>query len=187
MIYYQTIFISYVPPHWQCNLRAWSNSLLFCNGFLPWPSLRTAKSNRRSLCLTFTHNRKEIKLQQWFLAAVLQHTATAHYIWQADLCIEQVSVSGNLSSAFQNVPSTSPCHLLFCFVSYVVAVCFAADILWHSFVNNFLCLLGPLCSVGTPNSFPFLVLIPPPIREDVLPGSQRYRVTSTKELLLQQL
>lgn len=173
MIYYQTIFISNMPPHWQCNLRAWSNSLLFSNGFLLWPSLRTAKSNRRSLCLTFTPNRKEIKLQQWFLAAVLQHNATAHYIWQADLYIEQVRLSGSLSSAFQNVPATSPCHLLFCFVSYVVAVCFAADIPWHSLVNNFLCLLGLLCSVVTLNSLPFLVSLSPPIMEHVLTCSQR--------------
>ena len=187
MIYYQTIFISSMPPHWQGNLRAWSNSLLFCNGFLPWPSLRTAKSNRRSLCLTFTPNRKEIKLQEWFLAAVLQHTATAHYIWQADLYIEQVGISGSLSSAFQNVPSTSPCHLLFCFVSCVVAVCFAADILWRSLVNNFLCPLGLQCSVVTPNSLPVLVSLSPPSREDVVCHSQRCRATPTKVLILQWL
>lgn len=65
--------------------RAWSSSLAVCEGFLAWPWLRAAKSSRRSLSLTFSPNRREMKLQQWFLAAVLQHTAAAHYIWQADL------------------------------------------------------------------------------------------------------
>lgn len=64
---------------------------------------------------------------------------------------------------------------------------FAADILWHCLVNNILFLVGLLCSVVTPNSLPFLVSLSPPVREYVLPHSQRCRATPLKVLILQWL
>lgn len=65
------------------------------------------------------------------------------------------------------------CSLRYC------CVCFAADMPWHSLVYNFLCLLGLLCRVVIPNSLPFLISISPPIKDDVLPCSQRCRAIPT--------
>lgn len=56
--------------------------------------------------------------------------------------------------------------------------------LWHSLVHNFLWLLGVLHSIVIPNSFPFLVSLSPPNKENILPCSRRCRAVPTDTAIL---